>query len=46
VLHLADGFLVVVLGEPFEAPVLAHLGVQEVLVDPDELAAEHVVQGF
>src|SRR5262249_2975902 len=44
VLHLANGFLVVLLGETVEAPVLAHLGVQEVLVDADELPSEHVVQ--
>src|SRR5262249_59454128 len=44
VLHLADGFLVVLFGETVETPVLAHLGVQEVLVDADELARKHVVQ--
>src|SRR5262249_13404349 len=44
VLHLADGFLVILLRETVVSPVLAHLGVQEVLVDADELAGEHVVQ--
>src|SRR5262245_62074409 len=43
-LHLADGFLVVLLGETVVSPVLAHLGVQEVLVDADELSGEHIVQ--
>src|SRR5262245_1363237 len=45
-LHLADRLLVVVLGDPLEPPVAAHLGVQEVLVDADEFTGEHVVQGL
>src|SRR5690606_27307251 len=44
VLHLVDRFLVLVLGEIFEAPVLQHLGVQEVLVDRGELVVERLVE--
>src|SRR5262245_28453467 len=45
VLHLVDRLLVDHLGDAQQAPVLAHAGVEEVLVDADELGGEHVVQG-
>ena len=44
VLHLVDRFLVLVLGEFRQAPVLQHLGVQEVLVDRGELVVERLVE--
>ena len=44
VLHLVDRLLADVLVEPLVAPVLAHLRVQEVLVDGGELAGEDLVQ--
>ena len=44
VLHLLDGLLADVGGELLVAPVLAHAGVDEVLVDRGELRAEHVLQ--
>jgi hypothetical protein len=37
---------VLLLREPLVAPVRAHLGVDEVLVDRGELRGEHVVQDF
>ena len=43
-LHLVDGLVVFVLGEFLQAPVLQHLGVQEVLVDRDELVVERLVE--
>ena len=43
-LHFFDGFLADVLGHPFIAPVLAHLGMQKILVDGGELGFEHFVQ--
>ncbi|MET3146617.1 UNVERIFIED_ORG: hypothetical protein ABIB63_002415 [Xanthomonas axonopodis] len=43
-LHLVDGFLVLMLGQFFQAPVLQHLGVQEVLVDRSEFVVEHLVE--
>jgi hypothetical protein len=44
VLHLAHGFLVVLLGQLEKAPVLAHLGLAEILIDGRELGGEHLVQ--
>ena len=44
VLHLVDRLGAALRGERVVAPVLAHLRVQEVLVDRDELAGEHLVQ--
>ena len=44
VLHLVDRLVADVCGQALVAPVLAHLGVQEVLVDRRELAGEHLVQ--
>src|SRR5690606_12587263 len=44
VLHLVDGFLVLVLGQFLQAPVLQHLGVQEVLVDRGQLVVERLVE--
>src|SRR6185295_13266157 len=43
-LHLADGVLADDLVEPVVAPVLAHLAVDEVLVDGGELAGQDFVQ--
>ena len=45
-LHLVDGFLVLVLGEFGQPPVLQHLGVQEVLVDRGQLVVERLVEVF
>jgi hypothetical protein len=42
--HLVDRLALGVCGELGEAPVLLHLGVQEVLVDRGELARELLVQ--
>jgi hypothetical protein len=44
VLHLLDGLVVVDLLEDGAPPVLAHAGMNEVLVDPGELLAENLVQ--
>src|SRR5690606_12454290 len=44
VLHLVDGFLVLVLGQFLQAPVLQHLGVQEELVDRGQLDVERLVE--
>jgi hypothetical protein len=44
VLHLADRLLHQVGSEALVAPVLAHAGVDEVLVDGGQLRAEHVLQ--
>ena len=44
VLHLVDGLVADLGGDAQVAPVLAHLGVQEVLVDGDELSRQHLVQ--
>src|SRR5882672_1482580 len=44
VLHLVDRLVVLVLGEPLQAPVLEHARVQEVLVDRRELVREDLVQ--
>ena len=46
VLHLADRFFAEVLREAVVAPVRAHLGVEEVLVDRGQLRRQHVVQQF
>ena len=43
-LHLIDGFLVFVLAEFAQAPVLVHARVQEVLVDGDQLVAKNLVE--
>jgi hypothetical protein len=45
VLHLADGLLAHLVPEPVVAPVLAHAGVDEVLVDRGQLVGEDLVQG-
>src|ERR1700678_3053664 len=44
VLHLPDRLVVDLLAEVLVAPVQAHPGVQEVLVDGGQLAGEHFVQ--
>src|SRR5690606_941918 len=44
VVHLLDRFLVLVLGQLLEPPVLQHLGVQEVLVDRGELVVQGLVE--
>ena len=44
VLHLVDRLVADVLGEPLVAPVVAHLGVDEVLVDRRQLGGEHLVE--
>ncbi len=44
VLHLVDRLVADVLGEPLVAPVAAHLGVDEVLVDRRQLGGQHVVE--
>src|SRR5690606_29971130 len=44
VLHLLDRGLVLVLRHPFEAPVLPHAGMEEVLVDRGELVLQHLVE--
>ena len=44
VLHLVDRLVVEVLAEPLVAPVVEHLGVDEVLVDRRELGGEHLVE--
>ena len=44
VLHLVDGLVVLVLREFLQSPVLQHPGVQEILVDRDELVVERLVQ--
>jgi hypothetical protein len=46
VLHLVDRLVVLVLGEFLQAPVLQHLGVQEVLVDRGQLVVERLVEEF
>ncbi|MNS69588.1 hypothetical protein D3C72_1029050 [compost metagenome] len=45
-LHLLDRFLVLVFGQFLDAPVLQHLGVQEVLVDRGQLVVEDLVEEF
>ena len=45
-LHHADGLLVLVIVELFQAPVAEHAGVQKILVDRGEFVLEHLVQGF
>jgi hypothetical protein len=44
VAHLVDRLVLDVLGEAEIPPVLAHLGVEEVLVDRRQLGGEHVVE--
>ena len=44
VLHLVDRLVAAVLGEALVAPVVAHLGVDEVLVDRRQLGGEHLVE--
>jgi hypothetical protein len=46
VLHLLDGFLAGDGGQLGEAPVVAHLRVDEVLVDGGELRGEDLVQNL
>src|SRR5262249_20602390 len=46
VLHLAHRFLVVLVAEFPEAPVLAHLGLAEILVDGGQLDGQGAVQGI
>ncbi|MNY55661.1 hypothetical protein D3C86_1916570 [compost metagenome] len=43
-LHLVDGFFVLVLAELLQAPVIVHARVQEVLVDRDQFVAKDLVQ--
>ena len=43
-LHFVDGFFLGVIAEPFVTPVVAHLGVQEVLIDGGQLRLQHFVQ--
>ena len=44
VLHFVDGFVMLVLRQLVETPVLEHLGVQEILVDGGELVDERRVE--
>src|SRR5690625_176603 len=44
VLHFVDGFVILVLCQFIQAPVLEHAGVEKVLIDGDELIAEHLVE--
>ena len=44
VLHLVDRLVAEVLAEPLVAPVVEHLGVDEVLVDRGQLGGEHLVE--
>jgi hypothetical protein len=44
VLHLAEGFLLALVGQTLVAPVLLHLVVDEVLVDRRELGGQHIVE--
>ena len=46
VFHLLDGLLAGVFGQPLVAPVPAHHGVDEVLVDRGELRGEDVVENL
>ncbi|MCY1242799.1 hypothetical protein D9M72_557890 [compost metagenome] len=46
VLHLLDRFLVFVVGQFLQTPVLQHLGMQEVLVDRGQLVVEDLVEEF
>ena len=46
VLHLVDRLGSKTLGEPFVAPVVEHLGVEEVLVDGSQLCREYLVEEF
>src|SRR5690606_13691914 len=43
-LHLLDGFLVLVFGEPLESPALPHAGMQEILVDGREFVFQNAVE--
>ncbi|MNT41116.1 hypothetical protein D3C72_1774680 [compost metagenome] len=42
--HLVDGFMVFLVPEPLEAPVIVDTGMQEVLVDGNQLIGQHPVQ--
>ncbi len=44
VLHLVDGFVVLLVPERLEAPVIVDAGVQEVLVDGYQLIGQHLVE--
>ena len=44
VLHLVDRFLLLVLAQLLQAPVVEHPGVQEVLVDRGQLVDEDLVE--
>ncbi len=46
VLHLAEGLLPALVGQALVAPVVLHLGVDEVLVDRRQLGGQHIVQEF
>ena len=43
-LHLIDGFMVFVLIQFLQAPVLPHAGMQEILVDHRQFILEHLVK--
>ncbi len=44
VLHLIDGFVVLVVGQFLQPPVLVHSRMQEVLVDGNQLIAQDFVE--
>ena len=46
VFHFADGLFLDVFGEAVVAPVFAHLGVEEILVDGGEFFAEGLIELF
>ncbi len=43
-LHLVDGFLPLVSGNPMHPPVLEHLCVEKVLIDRRELVSQYLVE--
>ena len=42
--HLIDGFVILLVPEPLEAPVIIDAGMQEVLVDGNQLIGQHLVE--
>ncbi|MCY1425252.1 hypothetical protein D9M71_410360 [compost metagenome] len=44
VLHLVDGFVVLVLAELVQAPIFIHARMQEVLIDRDQLIGKDLVE--
>ena len=46
VLHLVDGLLLDVVAEPLVLPVLAHFGVQKILIDGGQLLGERLIESL